>query len=138
MSEKKLTSHCQVSSLTSSPDSSPSPGMMGVSQVVIQTWTFSLSLSFSLFSSLSITRLFSVNDVESTVDTRDVLTTNAGTGANIIELPVHHHHLVHAQGGGGGGAQQQQQQANDPTKSVQWQITTSLAQATANKVSTMV
>merc|ERR1719153_1305930 len=36
-------------------------------------------------------------------------------------------------GGGGGGAQQQQQQANDPTKSVQWQITTSLAQATANK-----
>ena len=128
----------QVSSLTSSPDSSPSPGMMGVSQVVILTWILSLSLYFSLFSSLSITRLFSVNDVESTVDTRNVLTTNAGTGANIIELPVHPHHLVHAQGGGGGGAQQQQQQANDPTKSVQWQITTSLAQATANKVSTMV
>ena len=112
--------------------------MMGVSQVVILTWILSLSLSFSLFLSLSITRLFSVNDVESTVDTRDVLTTNAGTGANKNELPVHHHHLVHAQGGGGGGAQQQQQQANDPTKSVQWQITTSLAQATANKVSTMV
>ena len=130
----------QVSSLTSSPDSSPSPGMMGVSQVVILTWILSLSLSFSLFSSLSITRLFSVNDVESTVDTRDVLTTNAGTGANKNELRVHPHHLVHAQGGGGGGggAQQQQQQANDPTKSVQWQITTSLAQATANKVSTMV
>merc|ERR550532_2532278 len=37
------------------------------------------------------------------------------------------------QGGGGGGQQQQQQQqATDPTKSVQWQITTSLAQATAN------
>ena len=128
----------QVSSLTSSPDSSPSPGMMGVSQVVILTWILSLSLSFSLFSSSSITRLFSVNDVESTVDTRDVLTTNAGTGSNENELPVHHHHLAHAQGGGGGGAQQQQQQANDPTKSVQWQITTSLAQATANKVSTMV
>ena len=112
---------------------------MGVSQVVIQTWILSLSLSFSLFSSLSITRLFSVNDVESTVDTRDVLTTNAGTGANKNDLAVYHHHLVHAQGGGGGGgAQQQQQQANDPTKSVQWQITTSLAQATANKVSTMV
>ena len=111
---------------------------MGVSQVVIQTWILSLSLSFSLFLSLSITRLFSVNDVKSTVDTRDVLTTNAGTGANKNDLPVHHHHLVHAQGGGGGGAQQQQQQANDPTKSVQWQITTSLAQATANKVSTMV
>ena len=111
---------------------------MGVSQVVILTWILSLSLSFSLFLSLSITRLFSVNDVESTVDTRNVLTTNAGTGANKIELPVHPHHLVHAQGGGGGGAQQQQQQANDPTKSVQWQITTSLAQATANKVSTMV
>ena len=128
----------QVSSLTSSPDSSPSPGMMGVSQVVILTWILSLSLYFSLFSSLSITRLFSVNDVKSTVDTRDVLTTNAGTGANKNDLPVHHHHHVHAQGGGGGGGQQQQQQANDPTKSVQWQITTSLAQATANKVSTMV
>ena len=128
----------QVSSLTSSPDSSPSPGMMGVSQVVILTWILSLSLSFSLSSSLSLTRLFSVNDVESTVDTRDVLTTNAGTGANKNEPPVHPHHLAHAQGGGGGGAQQQQQQANDPTKSVQWQITTSLAQATANKVSTMV
>ena len=111
---------------------------MGVSQVVILTWILSLSLSFSLSSSLSLTRLFSVNDVESTVDTRDVLTTNTGTGANKNELPVHHHHLVHVQGGGGGGAQQQQQQANDPTKSVQWQITTSLAQATANKVSTMV
>merc|ERR1719264_2236297 len=37
------------------------------------------------------------------------------------------------QGGGGGGQQQQQQQqATDPTKSVQWQITTSLARATAN------
>ena len=56
----------------------------------------------------------------------------------INELPVHHHHLAHVQGGGGGGAQQQQQQANDPTKSVQWQITTSLAQATANKVSDQV
>ena len=47
-------------------------------------------------------------------------------------------HISHPQGGGGGGGGQQQQQATDPTKSVQWQITTSLAQATANKVSDQV
>merc|ERR550525_627698 len=79
----------QVSSLTSSPDSSPSPGMMGVSQ--------------SMMSNQQLIPGMSSQQMQ-------------GQG-----------------GGGGGGAQQQQQQANDPTKSVQWQITTSLAQATANK-----
>merc|ERR1719150_1155975 len=78
----------QVSSLTSSPDSSPSPGMMGVSQSMM---------------------------------------------SNQQLIPGMSSQQMQGQGGGGGGAQQQQQQANDPTKSVQWQITTSLAQATANK-----
>lgn len=67
----------QVSSLTSSPDSSPSPGMMGVSQ--------SLHLS-------------------------------------------NNQQLVQQQ-----QQQQMQGQSSDPTKSIQWQISTSLAQPTANK-----
>merc|ERR1719242_2614942 len=79
----------QVSSLTSSPDSSPSPGMMGVSQSMMSNQQLIPGMSSS--------------------------------------------QQMQGQGGGGGGAQQQQQQANDPTKRVQWQITTSLAQATANK-----
>merc|ERR1719400_1747290 len=79
----------QVSSLTSSPDSSPSPGMMGVSQ--------SMMSNQQLIPGMSSQQM------------------QGGQG-----------------GGGGGQQQQQQQQATDPTKSVQWQITTSLAQATAN------
>merc|ERR1719150_3608448 len=80
----------QVSSLTSSPDSSPSPGMMGVSQSMMSNQQLIPGMSSQ--------------------------------------------QMQGGQGGGGGSAgQQQQQQATDPTKSVQWQITTSLAQATANK-----
>jgi len=79
----------QVSSLTSSPDSSPSPGMMGVSQSMMSNQQLIPGMSSQ--------------------------------------------QMQGGQGGGGGGGGQQQQQATDPTKSVQWQITTSLAQATANK-----
>merc|ERR1719242_2839594 len=79
----------QVSSLTSSPDSSPSPGMMGVSQSMMSNQQLIPGMSSQ--------------------------------------------QMQGGQGGGGGSAGQQQQQATDPTKSVQWQITTSLAQATANK-----
>lgn len=47
--EKKLTNHLQVSSLTSSPDSSPSPGMMGVSQVLVLNQMLMLMPSNRLF-----------------------------------------------------------------------------------------